>query len=237
MNRELMLSGLEEIGLHITEIQTEKFQKYSELLTEWNQKINLTAITDADGITIKHFLDSILLLKAAEIRQGAKMIDVGTGAGFPGIPVKIMREDISLTLMDSLQKRINFLQEVGKNIGLENTEYIHARAEEAGRLNQYRQQFDIAVSRAVADMEVLCEYCLPFVKVGGIFAALKAQNSKEEIERAKPMIGNLGGEVAEIKEIKLPQTDIIRSFIIVKKKKETPSQFPRSTKKIMKKRG
>lgn len=237
MNDILLTSGLEKMELQITEEQQKQFQTYSGLLTQWNQKINLTAITDADGITIKHFLDSILILKAVEIKQGAKVIDVGTGAGFPGIPVKIMREDISLTLMDSLQKRINFLQEVGASVNLTDTEYIHARAEDAGRMSQYRQKFDIAVSRAVADMEILCEYCLPFVKVGGFFVALKAQDSEAEIERAKPMIGNLGGEVAEVKKLTLPHSDIIRSFIIVRKKKDTPPQFPRDTKKIKKKRG
>lgn len=237
MNSELLEVGLGEIGLQITGEQKEKFQTYSDLLTQWNQKINLTAITDADGITIKHFLDSILLLKAVKLQQEAKIIDIGTGAGFPGIPIKIMREDISLTLMDSLQKRIHFLQEIGKSIELHNIEYIHARAEEAGRMGQYRQKFDIAVSRAVADMEILCEYCLPFVKVGGFFVALKAQDSEEEVERAKPMIGNLGGEVTDVKKLNLPHSDIIRSFIIVRKKKDTPSQFPRNTKKIKKKRG
>lgn len=237
MNDILLTSGLEKMELQITEEQQKQFQTYSGLLTQWNQKMNLTAITDADGITIKHFLDSILLLKAVEIKQGAKVIDVGTGAGFPGIPVKIMREDISLTLMDSLQKRINFLREVGASVNLTDTEYIHARAEDAGRMSQYRQKFDIAVSRAVADMEILCEYCLPFVKVGGFFVALKAQDSEAEIERAKPMIGNLGGEVAEVKKLTLPHSDIIRSFIIVRKKKDTPPQFPRDTKKIKKKRG
>lgn len=237
MNDILLTSGLEKMELRITEEQQKQFQTYSGLLTQWNQKINLTAITDADGITIKHFLDSILLLKAVEIKQGAKVIDVGTGAGFPGIPVKIMREDISLTLMDSLQKRINFLREVGASVNLTDTEYIHARAEDAGRMSQYRQKFDIAVSRAVADMEILCEYCLPFVKAGGFFVALKAQDSEAEIERAKPMIGNLGGEVAEVKKLTLPHSDIIRSFIIVRKKKDTPPQFPRDTKKIKKKRG
>nr|QGT51221.1 ribosomal RNA small subunit methyltransferase G [uncultured Firmicutes bacterium] len=237
MKRELLLSGLEQIGQNITEKQIEQFQIYSDLLVEWNQKMNLTAITEADEITIKHFLDSILLFNAIEIAENARMIDIGTGAGFPGIPVKIMREDISLTLMDSLQKRIRFLQEVGSQIFLQKTEYIHARAEEAGRLSDYRQQYDIAVSRAVADMEILCEYCLPFVKVGGIFAALKSYGSSEETERAKPMIGNLGGEIQEIKNINLPNTEIIRSFVIIKKKRETPPQFPRNAKKINKKRG
>lgn len=237
MNKELMLSGLKEIGLHITDEQTDKFQKYSSLLIEWNKKINLTAITEPDEITLKHFLDSILLLKAAEIKKEASMIDVGTGAGFPGIPVKIMREDISLTLMDSLQKRIYFLKEVGSVVALKQTEYVHMRAEDAGKLPIYREKFDIAVSRAVANMEILCEYCLPFVKKGGIFIALKSYGSKEEIEKARSMIGNLSGEVEEIKEIKLPQTDIIRSFVIVRKKKETPPQFPRNAKKINKKRG
>lgn len=237
MNQELLLSGLKQIDLEISEKQLEKFQTYSDLLTEWNQKMNLTAITEPDEITLKHFLDSILLLKAVTPKTSAKMIDVGTGAGFPGVPIKIMREDISLTLMDSLQKRLRFLQEVAQSVSLQATEFVHARAEDAGRLPDYREKFDLAVSRAVADMEILCEYCLPFVKVGGIFAALKSYNSKEETDRAKPMIGTLGGEVQEIKDIPLPGTDIVRSFVIIKKKKETPPQFPRNSKKINKKRG
>ena len=236
MDRELLKKGLEELGLDSGEKRLEQFARYSALLTDWNKKINLTAITDPRDVSVKHFLDSILLLKASDIPIGARVIDVGTGAGFPGIPVKIMREDISLTLLDSLQKRVNFLNEVTGALRLTETEAVHGRAEEFGTKPSYRETYDAAFSRAVADLEILSEYCLPFVKKGGIFVALKSSRSQEELERAKPMIGNLGGVVREVKELDLPQSDMKRLFVIIEKKRETPPRFPRKNSKIKKKK-
>ena len=232
MNRELFLNGLKKLNIEITDIQTEQFEKYSDLLKEWNEKINLTAITDDDGISIKHFLDCILLLKYIDIPENASVADIGTGAGFPGLPVKIMRSDVSLCLVDSLNKRINFLNEVKTQLGLDDVQCIHSRAEELARKREYREKFDFVLSRAVANLTVLCEYCLPFLRVGGIFVALKSSEIKEETEEALSMIGNLGGKVKEIISAPLPESDITRSLVVIEKVRETPKSFPRSSKRI-----
>lgn len=234
MDRNIFVKGLEESGFEIIESKIEKFDIFSRLLVEWNEKMNLTAVTDPEGISVKHFLDSVVPLTVLDIKEDAKVIDVGTGAGFPGVPLKIMREDFEFTFMDSLNKRINFLNEVSSQLNFKKAEFVHARAEEAGKNKQYREKFDVAVSRAVANMKVLCEYCLPFVKVGGIFAAFKQFEVDEEIEESKVMIGSLGGKIADIKEVKIPCSDIVRKIVIIEKVKETPSQFPRKANKIKK---
>lgn len=232
MNRELFLNGLKKLNIEITGIQTEQFEKYSDLLKEWNEKINLTAITDDDGISIKHFLDCILLLKYIDITENASVADIGTGAGFPGLPVKIMRSDVSLCLVDSLNKRINFLNEVKTQLGLDDVQCIHSRAEELARKREYREKFDFVLSRAVANLTVLCEYCLPFLRIGGTFVALKSSEIKEETDEALSMIGNLGGKVKEIISAPLPESDITRSLVVIEKVRETPKSFPRSSKRI-----
>lgn len=232
MNKQLFLNGLKKLNIEITDKQTCQFEKYSQLLKEWNEKINLTAITDDDGIAIKHFLDCVLTLKYIDIPQSAAVADIGTGAGFPGVPLKIMRDDISLCLVDSLNKRINFLTNVCENIGLQNVELVHARAEELAKDKAYREKFDFVVSRAVADLTVLCEYCLPFISVGGTFVALKSADIKDEAANAMPMIGNLGGKMRDIISAPLPESDILRSFVVIDKVRETPKSFPRSTKRI-----
>lgn len=232
MNRELFLNGLKKLNIEITDIQTEQFEKYSDLLKEWNEKINLTAITDDDGISIKHFLDCILLLKYIDITENASVADIGTGAGFPGLPVKIMRSDVSLCLVDSLNKRINFLNEVKTQLGLDDVQCIHSRAEELARKREYREKFDFVLSRAVANLTVLCEYCLPFLRIGGTFVALKSSEIKEETDEALSMIGNLGGKVKEIISAPLPESDITRSLVVIEKVRETPKSFPRSSKRI-----
>lgn len=232
MNRELFLNGLKKLNIEITDIQTEQFEKYSDLLKEWNEKINLTAITDDDGISIKHFLDCILLLKYIDIPENASVADIGTGAGFPGLPVKIMRSDVSLCLVDSLNKRINFLNEVKTQLGLDDVQCIHSRAEELARKREYREKFDFVLSRAVANLTVLCEYCLPFLRIGGTFVALKSSEIKEETDEALSMIGNLGGKVKEIISAPLPESDITRSLVVIEKVRETPKSFPRSSKRI-----
>ena len=234
MDREILEKGFADLSFNIDEEKIKKFEEYSKILVEWNEKMNLTAVTDPEGIAVKHFLDSIAPLNEIGFKENSKVIDVGTGAGFPGIPIKIMREDLNFTFMDSLQKRINFLNEVSTKISLKDSEFIHARAEEAGKEKKFREKFDYAVSRAVANMKVLCEYCLPFVKVGGVFVAFKQFEVDEEIEEAKAMIGNLGGKISDIKKVNIPQSDIVRKIVLVEKINETPPQFPRRFNKIKK---
>lgn len=217
--------------LPVSEEQYGQFKKYAALLVEWNQKMNLTAITDKHGITVKHFLDSVLPLKFLDIPHGASLIDVGTGAGFPGLPLKIMRPDIKLTLLDSLNKRVNFLSEVCKALGLD-VPCVHARAEEFGRNENYREKYDFAAARAVAPMPVLTEYCLPYVKVGGTFAALKGRN--ESFKESENAVKILGGEISGATEYSLPDGDG-RTLICVRKIKETPPKYPRNSGQISKK--
>lgn len=232
MNTELFKKGLNELNISISSEQIRQFKMYSQMLKEWNEKINLTAITDDDGIAVKHFLDSILPLKYINFPTGAALADVGTGAGFPGIPLKIIRSDLEVTLIDSLSKRINFLNTVSDELNLSGIKSVHGRAEELARNNKYREQFDVVVSRAVANMTVLCEYCLPYVKTGGMFIALKARDAEDEIGHAKPMIGNLGGSIEELLSAPLPESDIVRTIAVIRKVKPTPGSFPRSSKKI-----
>ncbi|MBO5505424.1 MAG: 16S rRNA (guanine(527)-N(7))-methyltransferase RsmG [Clostridia bacterium] len=232
MNKDLFVNTAKKLNIEVSTGQVEKFKKYSELLVEKNKVMNLTSITDDDGIAIKHFIDSILVLSLVEIPENSKIIDVGTGAGFPGIPLKIMREDMEITLLDSLNKRITFLNEVKTALNLEKTVCVHSRAEDGGKNKDLREKFDFSVSRAVAPLKILCEYDLPFVKVGGYFIAMKSAEIDEEIEESRAMIGSLGGKIKEIKEITIPDTDIKRKIVIIEKVKETPKQFPRNQKKI-----
>ena len=232
MNCEILKNGLLKYGYSIESEKTEKLEVFSSLLKEWNEKMNLTAVTDDDGISIKHFLDSIIPFLLIDAKNGSKVIDVGTGAGFPGVPIKIIREDLSFTFLDSLNKRINFLKEVSNRLGFENADFVHMRAEEGGKNKAYREKYDIAVSRAVAPLKILSELSLPFVKKGGIFAAYKSYDINEEIDEAKSMIGNLGGRIREIKEIEIPFSDIKRKIVIIEKEKNTPMSFPRRSNKI-----
>ncbi len=234
MNREIFEKGLMDLEFEIDNNIVEKFSVYSSLLVEWNEKMNLTAVTEPSEISVKHFLDSIAPLSVLDLRENSKIIDVGTGAGFPGIPIKIMRSDLELTLLDSLNKRINFLKTVCEKINLEKVSFVHGRAEDLGRDKEYRGKYDYAVSRAVANLKILSEYCIPFLKVGGVFAAFKQFEVQEEIDEAKSIIGNLGGKIVDIKEIKIPQSEIMRKIIIIEKTKETPIQFPRRANKIKK---
>ena len=229
MNTELFLKGLDELGLSADADTIRKFARYSELLREWNEKINLTAITDSDGIAVKHFLDSLLPLKYIDI-SGGSLADIGTGAGFPGLPIKLLRPGVRLTLVDSLKKRISFLSEVCGGLGVE-ADCVHGRAEELGR-KEFRDSFDTVVSRAVANMTALSEYCLPLVKPGGRFIALKSEGADAEIDAARPIIGSLGSKISEIITAPLPESDIVRKIVIIEKTKPTPEAFPRSAKKI-----
>lgn len=210
---------------NLNDEQIKKFNKYRELLKEWNEKINLTAITDDEEITLKHFIDSLTCLKY--LHGNEKLIDVGTGAGFPGIPLKIADDELDVTLLDSLNKRIIFLNEVIKDLSLNNIKTVHYRAEDAGRDNKYREKFDVAVSRAVANLSTLSEYLLPFVKLNGICICMKGANVSDEIENAKNAIKELGGKIEKIDNFKLANTDNERNIIVIRKIKNTNKKFPR----------
>lgn len=205
--------------------QTEQFFEYMDLLIEWNEKMNLTAITEPEEIILKHFIDSITILK--EINDNSNVVDVGTGAGFPGIPLSIMNHTLKITLVDSLNKRLIFLQEVVDKLNLKNVEIVHARAEEFGQNKKYRESFDVATSRAVANLSTLSEYLIPLVKVEGKVISMKASEAREEINEAQKAIEVLGGAIEKIDEFNLPQSDIGRTVIIIRKEKTTPNKYPR----------
>ena len=234
MNTKIFKDGMSELKIDISDVQIEKFKKYSEMLKEWNEKMNLTTIVDDDGISVKHFLDSILPLSVIDMSAVKSVIDVGPGAGFPGIPLKICIPDIRITLLDSLNKRINFLNAVKDELKLEKVECIHGRAEELGKKTEYRECYDAVVSRAVANLTMLSEYCLPFVRVGGMFLALKSDGAEDEIRTAEAMIKSLGGTVENICSVSLPQSDIVRYIVVIRKVKNTPNKYPRRADKIKK---
>ncbi len=214
-----------KIGIELNDLQVKQFETYYNLLCEWNEKINLTAITEKEDVYLKHFIDSAVCLCHENI--SGKVIDVGTGAGFPGFVLKILKPEIKLTLLDSLNKRIEFLKCVGESLELNDVEYIHSRAEDAGKDKKYREQFDYVVARAVANLSTLSEYCIPFAKVGGSFLSMKGPDASEEIESAKSAIYKLGGEVLEYRIYNLPDSDINHSVISVKKLRQTPAGYPR----------
>ncbi len=224
ITQELMAKA-KAIGVKVNAEQAAKFQKYLELLLEWNEKINLTAITDPSQVVEKHFVDSLTLLSHSKIKEGAKVVDVGTGAGFPGIPLKIMRPDVELTLLDSLNKRLNFLGEVCSALEIE-AHRVHKRAEEAGLDKTMRESYDVAVARAVAPMNVLCEYCLPLIKMKGSFIAMKGPGAGEELMQAENALDILGGTDVELISLALPEAGE-RNLILVQKKAFTPKGYPR----------
>ena len=214
-----------KINVNLSEKQIKQFYDYMNILLEWNEKVNLTAITDEKEIILKHFIDCLVVNKY--IYDKEKIADIGTGAGFPGIPIKIANPNIEITLIDSLNKRINFLNELVNEIDIKNIEIIHSRAEELSRNLNYREKFDVVVSRAVAPMNVLVEYTLPFIKKGGKLIAMKGSNAQDEINLAKKAIDVLGGKFNLMDEIVLPNSDIKRNNIIIDKVKNTPEQYPR----------
>ena len=221
----LMIEYGKEINIVFTEEQLQKFYEYMNLLIEWNEKINLTAIVEPKEIILKHFIDSLTIIKY--IDQNKKVIDIGTGAGFPGIPIKIVRDDLKITLLDSLNKRINFLNEVIVKLGLENINAVHARIEEYAKNKQYRENYDVATSRAVANLTTLSEYMLPMVKIKGMAICMKGSEINEEISKSKNSIKLLGGEISKIEEFTLPKSDYKRNLILIEKAIQTPSKYPR----------
>ena len=227
MFKEELAKAAAEYGISLSDTQMEQYNRYFELLVEWNEKINLTAITEPKEVAIKHMIDSITAYDENLFKDGTTVIDVGTGAGFPGLPLKIFCPEIKLTLMDSLNKRIKFLQTVVEELGLKDVECVHARAEEGARNKKYRESFDIAVSRAVARLPILCEYCLPFVKKGGHFIALKGMQYHDEAEEAVKAIKVMGGSHTEIRPVKLPELDDKRAVITITKTMPTPKAYPR----------
>ena len=219
------ISGAKALGVKVTPQQAEQFQTYLELLLSWNEKINLTAITGPHEVVEKHFLDSLTLLSHCKLKQGAKLLDVGTGAGFPGIPLKILRPDLELTLLDGLNKRLVFLGEVCSALGIE-AQRIHKRAEEAGLDHKMRESYDVVTARAVAPLNVLSEYCLPLVKMKGFFLAMKGPGAREELAQAEHALDVLGGTDREILSLSLP-TAGERNIISIQKKAFTPKNYPR----------
>ncbi len=224
---EIMEKGFKDLKLPYSEEIEEKFIVYRDLLKEWNKKINITSIEEDEDIYVKHFIDSLLILNEDNAAENKTIIDVGTGGGFPGLPLKIVNDNYRITLLDSLRKRIDFLAEVVKALNLKNVELIHGRAEDYGQNKKYRESYDICVSRAVAPLNVLSEYCIPFVKVGGYFAAYKSDNISQEISNSDNAIKKLGGKIKEIKEISIPGTDINRKIVIIEKIEKTNIRYPR----------
>ena len=223
--KEIIENG-KKIGLDIAEKEVQNLYKYMLLMLEWNENVNLTAITEEKEIIYKHFIDSLSVNKYLTNKE--KIMDIGTGAGFPGIPLKIFNEDLNFILVDSLNKRINFLEEVKNELNLNKLELVHARAEELAKNKNYREKMDIVVSRAVARLRILAEYMLPFVKKNGICICMKGPNIEEEIEESKKSLEILGGKIEKIEHIILPG-DLERNIILIRKIKETPSRYPRKT--------
>lgn len=232
---ELMKNACDSVEMNFDEDKYNKFITYKNLLQEWNEKINLTAITEDEEVIKKHFIDCIKAFSENQFKEAKTLIDVGTGAGFPGLPIAIMKEDLNITLLDSLNKRVNFLNIVKNSLNLTNVTTIHSRAEDGARNKELREKFDIATSRAVANMAVLSEFCLPYVKVGGYFIALKGPAITDELNDAKNAIGTLGGKLIEVIEVSVEGTDLKHNLVIIKKVKETPKTYPRKAGSITKK--
>ena len=229
MNYDLTLleKGCEQLGLTVNEQQKKQFVRFYEYLTEKNKVMNLTGITEFEEVLVKHFLDSLTCVKALDMTKVKKVIDIGTGAGFPGVPLKIMFPEITFTLLDSLRKRVNFLEETFDLTGLTKIEAIHGRAEEFARNKNYREKYDVCVSRAVSNLATLSEYCLPYIRKGGYFVSYKSGKVQEETEQAAKAVKILGGEIKDIIYFQLPDSEIERSLVVIEKIKNTPQKYPR----------
>lgn len=224
---QIFESKLNAIGITLDEKQKQQFDKFYELLVEWNKVMNLTGITEYEEVNEKHFVDSLSIVKAIDMSQVKSVIDIGTGAGFPGIPLKIAFPHLKVVLLDSLNKRINFLNTVIAELGLEKIETIHGRAEDFAKQAEYREQFDLCVSRAVANLATLSEYCIPYVEKGGMFVPYKSGEIDEEVEQAKKAVHVLGGKLEDVIKFQLPGTEIGRSFVVIKKVQNTAKKYPR----------
>lgn len=222
-----LMNGLKQWNIALTDAQADAFIRYYERLTEWNQRMNLTAVTEWNEVCSKHFLDSLSLLSVTDPDSYSSVADIGTGAGFPGIPLKIMHPEWRMLLADSLMKRIRFLQTVIDELKLSSCQAVHARAEDLGRQKSHREQYDLCVSRAVANLSTLCEYCLPLVKEGGLFVSYKSAQAEEEIALAESAICLLGGSIENVHTFTLPDSDYGRSLVLIRKQKKTPSRYPR----------
>ncbi|MBR2715819.1 MAG: 16S rRNA (guanine(527)-N(7))-methyltransferase RsmG [Ruminococcus sp.] len=231
MFKDILKEQAQLSDIKLDDNQIELLTRYYELLIEWNEKMNLTALTEPTDVALKHFCDSILLLKYVSIPEKSSLIDVGTGAGFPSVPIKIVRPDIKLCLLDSLNKRLVFLKEVVDSLGLYNVDIIHSRAEDGAKKKELREQFDFATSRAVAQLNILSEYCLPYVKLGGAFLAMKGKYSEEEITNAKSAIKTLGGKCEKVTKYELSDSSQ-RTIINIKKLNSTDKRYPRNSSKI-----
>lgn len=227
MDYQILEQKLGELGIKQDQNQLERFHKFYQLLIEWNKVMNLTGITEYEDVVEKHFVDSLSIIKAIDLSGIHTVIDVGTGAGFPGIPLKIAFPHLRVILLDSLNKRIKFLDEVISQLGLTEIRTIHGRAEEYARKEEYREQFDLCVSRAVANLSTLSEYCLPYIQVGGIFVPYKSGEIDDEVEQSKKAVRILGGNIKEVMKFELPGTDIHRSFVLIHKEQHTQKKYPR----------
>jgi len=227
LNLDTLVKGVNQLDIELKEEELDKFLKYKELLIEWNEMINITAITENREVDIKHFLDSLTPLTTKLFEGNKKVIDIGTGGGFPGLPLKITNDNLEVLLLDSLNKRIKFLNEVISQLQLSNIKALHGRAEELSRRSEYREEYDIAISRAVASLDTLSEYCLPFVKPGGYFIAMKGPDMEEELEKSLNSINILGARLKDKIYITIPESDIVHSLIIIEKIRQTPRKYPR----------
>ena len=218
---------LETLGIRLTDVQKRQFDRYYELLIEWNRVMNLTGITEYDEVNLKHFTDSLTIVRIKNMENVSTLIDVGTGAGFPGIPIKIAFPYIKVTLLDSLNKRIKFLNQVVEELDLEDVVTLHGRAEDYAKKEEYREQFDLCASRAVANLSTLSEYCLPFIKKGGCFVSYKSADSDEEIQQSEKALDILGGKIEKVDKFVLPGSDMGRALVMIEKVKNTPRKYPR----------
>lgn len=223
----MLKNKLDGLGIEINDKQLEKFNKFTELMLYWNERISLTSITDEEEIIDKHYVDSLTLLKTNLINGHLKVLDLGTGGGYPGIPLKIMNNNLEMTLLDSRLKKIEYLDNIKGELGFDDLELIHGRAENLGQHEAYRGTYDLVVSRAVANLSSLAEYCLPFLAIGGYFIAMKGSDYEAEVNEAKKAIKKFGGEIQEIIDVKIPKTDIVHSLVIIKKERPTPNKYPR----------
>lgn len=230
---DTLRAGAAELGIDLTDAQLAQFDDFAALLVETNNYLNLTRITQPEDIVASHYLDSLTCLAALEVKQYARVIDVGSGAGFPGIPIEIARPDLNVTLLEATRKKVDFMTEAIERLGLQNAVAMTARAEEIGLDPQHRERYDVVYARALSELRVLAELCLPLVREGGHLVAQKSRDIDEELAAAKPIIGQLGGRVEDIRQLQIPGTDITRQLILISKFRPTPAGYPRVYSRII----